>query len=448
MKTKEKITRKDTRKHLEQLHLACEICKVITHFFPDLMPMLKHVSDPRNESYITYQRHILLMTRILSSIFYISSMRKTSEELNSSVSIENTGFLCGEPDLPELPYWETINRYLEKLPPDDLQETVYRLCERLIRSHRFDDARVRGKYWQVLVDGTQLESSRKELDPRCLRRTHRDKDGKVLYTEYYYYVLEAKLYLGNGIVVSLGTEFLENEGKEEEKQDCELKACYRMLGKVKKKFRRLPLCITVDSLYAGSPFFRMCEKKGWRYIVRFKEGSIPYIAEEYESLNKREPQEVKGKTAEGEAYTCSHVSGIEYEGSHLQVIKYEEAGKEYPYYYITDLAVTQKNSVKTAENGRCRWKIENEGFNTQKKQGYNVEHMYSRTYEGMKNHYYLIQIGHMISQMLEKYEKLWRKVRQSREQKHRRLLEAWKGERLRENEKELEKKYQIRLEFE
>ena len=58
MKTKEKITRKDTRKHLEQLHLACEICKVITHFFPDLMPMLKHVSDPRNESYILSLIHI------------------------------------------------------------------------------------------------------------------------------------------------------------------------------------------------------------------------------------------------------------------------------------------------------------------------------------------------------------------------------------------------------
>ena len=54
------------------------------------------------------------MTRILSSIFYISSMRKTSEEFNSDLMIENIWELCAEEEtVRELPYWETINRYLE-----------------------------------------------------------------------------------------------------------------------------------------------------------------------------------------------------------------------------------------------------------------------------------------------------------------------------------------------
>lgn len=39
-------------------------------------------------SNITYPGVVLLMTRILSSIFYISSMRKTSEEFNSDTVIE------------------------------------------------------------------------------------------------------------------------------------------------------------------------------------------------------------------------------------------------------------------------------------------------------------------------------------------------------------------------
>jgi len=41
--------------------------------------------DPRNQSYITYPNIILLMTRILSSVFYISSMRKTNQKLNSDI---------------------------------------------------------------------------------------------------------------------------------------------------------------------------------------------------------------------------------------------------------------------------------------------------------------------------------------------------------------------------
>ncbi len=115
------------------------------------------------------------------------------------------------------------------------------------------------------------------------------------------------------------------------------------------------------------------------------------------------------------------------------------------YCYITDLPIKKKNVGEITECGRRRWKIENEGFNTQKRQGYNLEHMYSRNYQAIKNHYHLIQIGHMISQVMEAWEKLWEGIRQSREQKHRRLLESFKGTRLKEKTGELEKRSQIRF---
>lgn len=92
-----------------------------------------------------------------------------------------------------------------------------------------------------------------------------------------------------------------------------------------------------------------------------------------------------------------------------------------------------------------RWKIENEGFNTQKKHGYYLEHRYSKNYQAYKNHYYLIQIGHMIAQIMEAYGKLWEGVRQSMEQKHRRMLESFKTVRLREYKEELEVRFQIRF---
>ena len=124
--------------------------------------MLKQIPDPRNRSYITYPAVVLLMTRILSSVFYISSMRKTSEELNNSASIGNIWDLCGEePKEEELPYWETINRYLARLDPEEPGRTVTALCRRLLRSRVFEDARIRGRYWQVIIDGTQIHSTLK-----------------------------------------------------------------------------------------------------------------------------------------------------------------------------------------------------------------------------------------------------------------------------------------------
>ncbi len=114
MNKKVKVTRREKREHLEQFHLAVELVKVMKHFFPDLINLLRHTKDPRNQSYITCPNTILLMTRILSSIFYISSMRKTSQKFNSGIVIQNIREMCGE-DKPvdELPYWETINKYLE-----------------------------------------------------------------------------------------------------------------------------------------------------------------------------------------------------------------------------------------------------------------------------------------------------------------------------------------------
>ncbi len=88
-----------------------------------------------------------------------------------------------------------------------------------------------------------------------------------------------------------------------------------------------------------------------------------------------------------------------------------------------------------------RWKIENEGFNTQKRQGYCLEHQYSKKYQGVKNHYYLIQIGHMIAQVMEAWEKIWRGIHQSIEQKHRRMLESFKETPLKEYIEELDRKF-------
>lgn len=450
MKTNTKITRKDTREHLAQFHLACELVKVIRHYFPGLLSMLKRLDDPRCQSYITYESHVLLMTRILSSIFYISSMRKTSEEFNSDTVIENIGYLCGKPELSELPYWETINDYLKKLDPNQLQGVVCGLVRYLIRSRVFEGSRIRGKYWQVILDGTQLKSSRRELDPKSLYRTY-GKGTPEEYREYYYYVLEAKLVLRGNILVSIMTEFVENEDREAEKQDCERKACRRLLEKLHKEFPRLPVCLSADSLYACETFFEECRGYGYHYLLRFKEGSIPYVAKEFVALRNRERNQQKEET-EDRIRWSDYVNEIDYEGHQVNLIEYREEksrekGKreEKKFLFITDLPVTKKNVKATAEAGRERWKIENEGFNTQKNHGYCLEHMYSRQYQGMKNHYYLIQIGHMIAQVMEAWESLWKKVKQSREQKHHRILESWKQDKLKEYTQEIEKEFQIRF---
>lgn len=70
--------------------------------------------------------------------------------------------------------------------------------------------------------------------------------------------------------------------------------------------------------------------------------------------------------------------------------------------YMTDLSITDKNIKESIYLGRKRWKIENEGFNIQKNGTFNIGHLYSKDATSIKIHYLMIQIAHIIRQILEK----------------------------------------------
>lgn len=69
--------------------------------------------------------------------------------------------------------------------------------------------------------------------------------------------------------------------------------------------------------------------------------------------------------------------------------------------YMTDLSITNKNIKETIYLGRKRWKIENEGFNIQKNRTFDIGHLYSKDSTAIKVHYLMIQIAHIIRQLLE-----------------------------------------------
>ena len=69
---------------------------------------------------------------------------------------------------------------------------------------------------------------------------------------------------------------------------------------------------------------------------------------------------------------------------------------------MTDLPITNKNIKETVYLGRKRWKIENEGFNIQKNGTFDIGHLYSKDSKAIKVHYLMIQIAHIIRQLIEK----------------------------------------------
>ena len=265
----------------------------------------------------------------------------------------------------------------------------------------FENSRIRNKYWQIFVDGTHLYTFDEQHCEHCLKREFKDDEGNVIRAEYYHVVLEAKLVLGESMVISIATEFVENESQEVKKQDCELNAFYRLAKKLKKCFPRLPICLGMDSLYAADPVFSLCREYNWHYIIRFKDGSISSVAKEFHALKHMEPSQVWSKKVDGIKETYRYVTQITYQSHKLNIVEYEQSDLKHPFVFVTDLPISKRNCEQLVSDGRRRWKIENEGFNAQKNQGMGLEHMFSKDYTAIKNHYFLIQIGHMIAQFLE-----------------------------------------------
>jgi hypothetical protein len=389
-----------------------EFLKIQKHFLPDFVRDLSDVNDPRHPSYTDYDIEEILYTVIMKNVCTISSMQDMTDKFNTEECVHNLCLILGKEEKEYLPHYVTINECLEKLDPEELQKFRKRMVRKLLRKRSFENSRFLGKYWMVIVDATQLFCFKEKIDEHCLRKTI-NKGTRDEKTYYYHNVLEAKIVLGDNLIISIATEFIENENEDVEKQDCERKAFKRLAKKLKKDYPRLPVCILGDSLYACAPVFQICTENEWGYLLRFKDGSIPSLAKEYQTIigmgeNERkiieEEKIYKRKAHENVRYDMKWVPELDYEGNNLTVMELkidldgEPAGS---FQWVTGLKIRGKTAWEFAQTGRKRWKIENEGFNIQKNHRYDIEHANSLNYNAMKNHYLLTQIADVLLQLYE-----------------------------------------------
>ena len=93
-----------------------------------------------------------------------------------------------------------------------------------------------------------------------------------------------------GFAFSVMTEFIENPEETPTKQDCELKAFYRLAERLKQRFPRLPICLLLDGLFAGGPTFTRCEQYGWKYLITLQDGDLPSVHHDFDALTKLAPE--------------------------------------------------------------------------------------------------------------------------------------------------------------
>ena len=277
------------------------------------------------------------------------------------------------------------------------------MVHRLIRMRALEAGRLLGHYL-VVIDGTGQLYFRQRHCEHCLTRT---TDGK---TQYFHHVLEAKLVTPEGLAISVGSEFIQNTNPKATKQDCELKAFARLAGQLKKDFPQLPLCLCLDGLYANGTVIQTCQANHWKYFITFKEGSMPAVWKEYQTLLSLCTANCKHATPGGMRQELAWVENLEYVDDQKRQHRFgafecREGGRQNRrlFAWITNFHLRADNVAMLANRGaRSRWKIENEGFNIQKNGGFNLEHAYSTGSWQIQNLYILLQIAHLILQLVER----------------------------------------------
>ena len=377
---------------------------------------LKKVEDPRHQSYITYDSELILFMMIMKNACNMKSMRHMTNQFNKDECIENMKKFFNLDTLVELPHYDTINDFLCGLQPEELGKIRTYMIKQLFKKRCFEQFRMNRKYWGIIVDGTGLFTFDKKHCEHCLRREYKNEETGETKVIYMHHVLEAKLVVGD-MVLSLDSEFIENESEDTPKQDCELNAFYRLARRIKNTYKRLPICILGDSLYACNKVFQLCEEYRWKYLFRFKGDRIKSIINEFHEL----------KTMESEYLPeISWVNEIAYNSHAVNVFEYTPKNKKdvFPYTFISNIKVTMKNAKGLVSARRSRWKIENEGFNRQKNIIYNIEHANSQNYTAMKNHYLLTQITDILMQLFEKGSKSVKSFKKTAKEISSNLLEA------------------------
>ena len=411
------MTRAEKRAIKNQIRNAIkEFLKIQAHYFPDLIEDIKKVMDERNQSYVTYEIEVIIFVMILKNICSIESMQEMNESFNEDTCVKNIYRVLGLEEKDYLPHYVTINECLSKLDNNELEKIRKKMIYGIIRKRSFEYGKFLGEKWLIIVDATQLFSFRERHCEHCLTKTlHKGTPEEK--TIYYHQVLEAKLVLGDDMIISLATEFIENPKENASKQDCELTSFKRLAETLKKQYPRLPICLLADSLYANNTVFQICRKNKWDYLIRYKEGSIPSIMEEYrEIVSMGEMEESIIDTEEiyrrkpnlKQRLQIRWVNALEYmkHPIHILELKIERAGKLYKEFrWLSSMEIKASIAEEMVETGRKRWLIENEGFNIQKNHRYVITHANSLNYNAMKNHYLITQIADILMQMYENGDK-------------------------------------------
>jgi hypothetical protein len=195
-----------------------------------------------------------------------------------------------------------------------------------------------------------------------------------------------------------------------------------LLRRIRQEHPHLKLIVVEDALASNAPHIRELQNQNMHFILGAKPGDHPFLFDQVIAAFETDRMTTISWTEQGFLHEINFLNDVPLNESNqdvrvnfLQYGEYGPNGEERKWTWVTDLEISRQNAPRLVKGGRCRWKIENETFNTLKNQGYHFEHNYGH---GEKNLSVVFAMLMMLAFLVDQVQQLccplfqavWKKV--------------------------------------
>jgi hypothetical protein len=372
------------------------------------------IPDFRQERKVEHGVHDVLMSGFAMMFYQDSSLLQFQQRLQEAIHKNNLQTLFQVESIPKDSQMREVIDEVESQELEPLFEDFFRPLQ---RGKHLEGYRVLRDFHVISVDGSGYFSSDKIHCSGCLKRE--TKKGKIGYEHKI--VQAALMHPDKRQVFPLAPEEVKNTDGQD-KQDCEVEAGKRLVRKIRRFHGKLKIIIVGDSLYSKQPFMEELAEERMRYVLVVKEEDHKLLMEwvnEQRQLKEVSRLEVKDK--KGRLHIYEWINEVPLNGNKNTLwVNYFEywlvVGGEVTYHnsWVTDFSLSEGNVAKLVRIGRCRWKIENETFNTLKNQGYHIEHNFGHGEKHLSINFLLLNLlAFFMHQIFELTDSLYQECRRA-----------------------------------
>ena len=368
------------------------------------------IDDNRNSALQKYTQHDVVMSAFACMYFQDPSLLQFQERLESQQQRNNLQTLFNVQNTPKESQMRDL---LDSLSSESFAPVFKDFYERLRRHHHLRDYEVIPNTVMCVIDGTQYHSSKSINCKCCLHKTHRNGE-----TTYYHSALQgAIMHPNKRQVIPVMPEAIKN-GDGNVKQDCEIKAAKRFVARLHQNHPRQQFILGGDSLMSRQPLIEVALENEMHFLFVAKPTDHKYLYQwiaDFPEIPTTEYTDDKGRIHRFRWQNTAPLHGGE-EAINVNYIEYQQINVQgkatYKNSWVTDITVTSDNIIQLAKAGRCRWKIENECFNTLKNQGYFINHNYGHGAGNLSfNMYLLTLLAFFFHQIFELTDGLFQECR-------------------------------------